>query len=240
MNKRKIVFLILIFSCFAVHTQEEKIVEFNNVPTVLLSDDSKMEETNVIEKSMELKNDEKQKIQLNEPIATVIAASIAAILSFITLLQNVKSESREAYRNSLNPYLEELSECIHEIMAFSTIMLKNKTEESLLNYKEKANAAKDRLKELRKKIRYPLWGIDEYIQKLSRVSDYTSYTLGDKKIAQENVKQAKLLAKAIDKCVFTCYKKGRSPILLEQWYIRYRTWKFLKVREKYRKERPLH
>ena len=164
-----------------------------------------------------------------------MAAIIAALLSFITLLQNKKTEIREANRKKLELYIDDLSESIHEIMAFSTIMLKNKSEESLKNYKSRADEAKKKLKELRKKIIYPLWGIDDCIQQLTRVSDYTSYTLKDKKVATKNVKRAKLLAKSIDCCIKNCYIHGRNPTLAERLFIKYRTYRFTRVRNDYRK-----
>ena len=176
-------------------------------------------------------------LTIDKGVATLIASLIAAVLSFFSFIQNKKVEVRAANRKKLEPYIDDLAESIHEIMAFSNIMLKNKSEESLNNYKNKASAAKEKLKSLRRKIRYPLWGIDDYIQQLSRISDYTLYTLKDKKVAIKNVQKGKLLAKSIDRCVKNCYIHGRCPTILERLIIRYRAYAFTKVRNNYKKAR---
>jgi len=173
-------------------------------------------------------------MEIDRGLATLLAAIIAAVLSGLALLQKKSIEVREANRKYLETFLEDLSDSIHQLIALSTIMLKNKTEESLANTKNKAEEPKEKLKKLRTKIRYPLWGIDEAIQKLTRVTDFTLYTLSNPSVAEENVKRAKSLALSIDKCIRNCYLKGRSPNFIERRIIYYKVWRFTRVRESFK------
>ncbi|WP_219562503.1 hypothetical protein, partial [Vibrio parahaemolyticus] len=101
----------------------------------------------------------------------------------------------------------------------------------------KAEAPKEAIKMLRTKIRYPLWGIDDAIQTLSRVPDFTLYTIKDLNVASCNVKRAKSLALSIDKCIRNCYLEGRSPSFVEIQIIKIKVWRFTRVRNSYKKKR---
>ena len=176
-------------------------------------------------------------MEIDKGVATLIAALLAAVLSGLTLLQKKSVEMREANRKYLETFVEELSDSIHQLMALSTIMLKNKTEESLSNTKVKSEKPKEKLKQLRTKIRYPLWGIDDAIQKLTRVTDFTLYTLKEPAVAKLNVKRAKSLANSIDKCIRNCYLHGRSPNFMEIQIIKFKAWRFTSVRNGFKEKR---
>lgn len=176
-------------------------------------------------------------MEIDKGVATLIAALLAAVLSGLTLLQKKSIELREANRKYLETFIEELSDSIHQLMAIATIMLKNKTKESLNNSKSKAEEPKEKLKRLRTKIRYPLWGIDDAIQKLTRVTDFTLYTLNEPAVAEDNVKKAKSFAYSIDKCIRNCYLHGRSPSFLEIHIIKFKAWRFTSVREGFKEKR---
>jgi hypothetical protein len=175
-------------------------------------------------------------MQIDSGLATLIAAIVAAVLSGLTLIQNRNKETRDANRKYLETFLEDLASSIYQLIALSDIMTKNATSESLENTIEKSIEPKTKLKEIRRKIKYPLWGIDDSIQKLTRVTDFTLYTLKNPIVAKENVYRAKLLGKSIDRCIKNCYAYGRTPTLFERVFINYRTWRFLRVRNNFRKE----
>ena len=174
---------------------------------------------------------------IDSGVATLVAAILAAILSGINLLNQKKTEIRSANRQYLGTFIEDLSQSIHQLIALSVIMLKNKTKESLQNTAAKTEEPKNCLKKLRTKIRYPLWGIDDSIQKLTRIPDFTLYTLANPEIAQENVDMAIILVKSVDRCIRNCYLQGRSPNLFEIYYIKYRVWRFTRIRDNFKKQK---
>jgi hypothetical protein len=175
--------------------------------------------------------------KINLGIATLIAAVIAAVSSIFILLLNKKGEIRKANRKTLESYIYDLSESMHQLIATSNIILKTKTEESRVNWTEKAEEAKLKLKELRPKIRYVLWGIDDSIQTLTRLPDYTLYTIADEKTSSKLVDAGTKFGNAIDLCIRNCYLHGRSPNIYEIWRINFLKWRFERIRNNYKSNR---
>jgi hypothetical protein len=174
---------------------------------------------------------------MDQGLATLIAALIAALASLMSWLSMKPAEIRTANRKTLEMVIYELSTSVHQLIATSNILLKNRTEESRGNWKEKAEVAKEMLKQIRPKIRYSLWGIDESLQTLTRLPDYTLYTLADTKVAQKVVRRGSRLGDAIDRCIRDCYLNGRAPSLYERWTIRFFDWHFRKARDDYKAQR---
>lgn len=75
------------------------------------------------------------------------------------------------------------------MIAISNILLKNKAEESRGNWSERAEEAKGKLKDIGPKIRYSLRGLENYILSLTRLPDFTLYTLDDIEVAKKVVKR---------------------------------------------------
>lgn len=176
-------------------------------------------------------------ITIDRGFATLIAAVIAAVASVFVLLLNKKGEIRAANRKTLETFIYELSQAIHQLIATSNILLKNKSDVSRENWKEKAETAKTKLKELRPKIRYVLWGIDDSIQALTRLPDFTLYTLADEDVATRVVRRGTRLGDAIDRCIRDCYLNGRAPRFYEIWKIKLYEWHFRQTRDNYKANR---
>jgi hypothetical protein len=176
-------------------------------------------------------------IILNEGVATLYAALVAAFFSLLTLLAKKPTEIRAANRRTLEGYIFDLSDSIHQLTAISNILLKNKSPLSRNNWSRRAERAKVVLKALRPKIWYSLWGLENHILSLTRLPDYTLYTLENKETAKKVVRHGSKLGGAIDKCIRNCYLNGRSPKIWELWVIRYFDWRFTKTRNNYKLQR---
>lgn len=176
-------------------------------------------------------------MEIDRGLATLIAAIIAAISSLIVLFSKKNQEIRAANRKSLEGYVKDLSGSIHQLIATSNILIKAKTPESQDNWKEKAEKAKDTLKKIRPELTYSLWGIDKSLQTLSRLPDFTSYTLVDKSVSEKIVKRGTRLGDTINKCIKNCYLEGRAPTWFEIKRINFLEWKFRKTREDFKKKK---
>ena len=176
--------------------------------------------------------------EIDKGLATLIAASLAALVSlitlFITLYTNFRTEIRSARRKTLEEFIYDVSESIHQLVATSNILLKNKSEESRANWGEKADEAKETLKKLRPKLRYSLWGIDDQLRVLTRLPDYTRYTLESIDVAKKVVKRGSKLGDALDNCIRKCYLNGRSPRFYEIWKVTFLAWRCEKTRNDYK------
>lgn len=176
-------------------------------------------------------------MEIDRGFATLIAAIIAAISSLIVLFSKKNEEIRAANRKSLEKYIKDLSGSIHQLIATSNILLKAKTTESQDNWKEKAESAKETLKKIRPELTYSLWGIDNSLQTLSRLPDFTAYTLVDKDTATKVVKRGSQLGDCINKCIKNCYLEGRAPTWFERNKIKLLEWRFRKTRNDFKKKK---
>lgn len=179
--------------------------------------------------------------EIDKGLATLIAAGIAAIISLLTfiltLFFNRKSEIRTARRKSLEVFIFEIADSIHQLIAISNILLKNKTDISRTNWSEKAEKAKESLKTLRPKIRYALWGLEKPIKVLTRLPDYTQYTLESDNVSKKVVSRGSRLGDTLDNCIRKCYLNGRSPRFFEIWRLKFLAWRCEKTRNDYKSER---
>ena len=179
--------------------------------------------------------------EIDRGLATLIAAALAAVISILTfiltLFFNRKGEIRAARRKTLEEFIYDLSDSVHQLIAISNILLKNKTTESRSNWSEKAEQAKNKLKELRPKIRCALWGLDKPIKVLTRLPDYTQYTLESVETSKSVVKRGSKLGDVLDNCIRKCYLNGRSPRFYEIWRLRFLAWRCEKTRNDYKSER---
>lgn len=177
-------------------------------------------------------------IIIDRGFATLSAAIIAAILSFLTLLATKSTEVRTAHRKTLESFIYDISDSVHQMIAISNILLKNKSAESRGNWSDRAEKAKAKLKELRPKIRYALWGLEPYLLSLAKLPDYTLYTLADEKVVKKVVRRGSRLGDSLDECIRHCYLNGRSPRFYELWKLKFYNWHFHVTRNNYKAKRP--
>lgn len=176
-------------------------------------------------------------MEFDRGLATFLAAVIAAIVSLITLFTTLPKEMRAANRKTLEPHIDDISDSVHQIIAISNILLKTKSPESKENWSKKAEIHKVKLKEIRPKVRYSLWKIDKYIQSLTRLSDYTLYTLDDSKTVKKLLYWGNLFGNKVDQCIRYSYVTGKSPWFYNLWLLRFYNYMFKKVRNDYKAKR---
>jgi len=156
---------------------------------------------------------------------TLIAAIIAALSSIITLVINLiasrSSEMRVAYRNSLNPYLSDLSNEIYSTIARSKIITKAKSATAITSWRNRAKESKTKLKEIRLMLRYQLWGITDSMRTLALLPDWIEHARRFPGYSDELLRKEHALGVALDNAILTAYTNGRRPNWLEQVRVRY-------------------
>lgn len=168
---------------------------------------------------------------LTEATATVAAACIAAGTSILTLVLQFqvsrRAEFRASHRVVLQPYLEDLGKCLHETLATVKVYLhRAKDGQSTAKWQEQAKSARDRLKVLRLKVRYPLWGIDDGLRVLTRLTDWIAHGKKNPDGANRLFDSAEALRKAVDAAIHWSYRHGRPPSLWHRKSVQLRAWKF--------------
>lgn len=162
---------------------------------------------------------------------TVVAAIIAAVASLITLVVNFfvnrSSEFRAAHREVLKPHIYNLSEALYSTLATTKILTEARTAPSLESWRERANVAKAQLKDLRIKLRFPLWGITNAMHTLSRIPDWIEHARPlPTKHSSTLFRRARWLGIFLDSAIRNSYARGRPPtwldrakVLVANWYL---------------------
>jgi hypothetical protein len=153
-------------------------------------------------------------------VAAVIAAIVASISLFVTTHTQRLSELRAVQRKTLEPHLVTLGEALHNMLASSRIYLKTRSPASATKWLGNAHSAQRQLKDLRPKLRYSLWGVDETIRVLSRVPNWIEHLRGEPERAERMLDSANALRERLDECVRHCYRDGRQPSWLERRSLR--------------------
>ena len=157
--------------------------------------------------------------------ATLIAAVIAAIASVARLVFDRFAERRSSMRELLQPLIAEMGEAVYGIVATSTVLVEAETPEKLRAWYAKACREREKLKAIRPKLRYPLWGLDEGIRALQHLPDWCSHARSNRQRAAAMLKHATALRHMIDITALRCYRNGRQPDLLERAQVRYHAWR---------------
>lgn len=154
---------------------------------------------------------------MDQPTATLIAATIAAVASFISLIHKEGSERsaehREIVRERLRPLIEELGDSIHKIVACWVMAIKDDDRNNLAYWETKQDEAKQSLRSIRYRTRYQLWGLDDGLKALLSLPEVH---FEDRASLEHLIVPITKLRIALDVSIRNCYQHGRMPSLFER------------------------
>lgn len=170
---------------------------------------------------------------------TIIVALIAAVTSMVSLLltitSNLRKEIRDENRKRIGPLLEDLGTNLYGMIAAITLLYKDRSVKNQKYWNNQIVIAQKKLRALRSKLRYPLWGFDDAIKILILLPNLAK--LSDKQELSGVITLATDLRVSMDNVIRKCFKYGRTPGFLERQIIRYRVnklinkWKDLRAYE---------
>lgn len=170
---------------------------------------------------------------MNTETITLLSALIAAVASVGGLLLKASSDSqtelRAVKRKTLEPHISGLGTALHEIVATSNILMHPAKEKARPKWVERSKKAQGALKTLRPQVRYALWGAEDSLRSLSYLPDWVSRQAANLENTRGLIKQATLLRMALDGVIQRCYDEGRTPTVMERWWLKFRNYRFLKV-----------
>lgn len=163
-------------------------------------------------------------MELDQPTATLIAATLAGVLSLANFVLGQRagrsSEGRAQYRQLLMPHVTELGEVLHKVVATATVAVGRKkqgrTEGTWLARTKKAC---DELRDLRLRVKYPLWGVEDGLRALTRLGHWmeAKIEIEDERVAL--LSSAEALRRALDASVRRAYLRGAPPGLITRWWV---------------------
>lgn len=156
--------------------------------------------------------------------ATLIAATIAALAAVAKLFFDRFSENRSSFRALLQPLVADLGEALHGIVATCSVAVQAESDRRFATWHTKSLREREKLKALRPKLRYPLWGLDEGLRVLERLPSWVQHARGNTARAKLLIKRATRLRKFMDVVALRCYRNGRLPDALERMQVRFYAW----------------
>jgi len=115
----------------------------------------------------------------------------------------------------LNPHLPDLGDCVYQLTATSLILAKTKSKEARDSWFARASVATAQLKGLVRATKYPLWGLSEHLQLLSRAPDWMMHKIAAEGATVQFETALRNYQQRIDNVIHHCYKKGRSSTWME-------------------------
>jgi hypothetical protein len=151
---------------------------------------------------------------------TLVAAVVAAIASVLNLVLDRRAEARANNGTELRSLLGELGDVMNGIVAASEALATTETPRTFRVFYTQAFHERERMKMLRPKLRYPLWGLDEGLQVLERLPVWCAQARSDRERAAQLLRHARELRRAIDRAALRCHRSGRRPSALQRARVR--------------------
>lgn len=145
--------------------------------------------------------------------AAIIAAGFSVITLIITAITNKSADLRTARRAAISASFSELGELLYEVAALSMKMTQMKRDEKFDEIRKQAEATSGKIDSLRRKTRYPLWGIDDGFRAIQWLPVYIAHMKNDRtgERAKKIMKMGTNLRKAIDVAICHAYFTGNPP-----------------------------
>jgi hypothetical protein len=161
--------------------------------------------------------------------ATLIAAGLAAVASLSNVAATargaLKAELRVARRKSLEASVVDLGDCLHQVLACANVLMMTSSEEATDRWRNRGQEAKKKLKELRPKLRYSLWGMDEALRVLSRIPDWADHLRSEPRRAKKLLRLSNRLRSGVDRSVRTVYVNGDPTSLFQRAWVTFYAWR---------------
>lgn len=155
---------------------------------------------------------------LSAPLATLLAATIAAVASILVLFLRLRSgesaEARAAYRDELRPYVQEIGDALYMLVACATLYARDHATNNRDHWNRQLDTAAGKLRAARFRVRYQLWGLDEGLRTMVFLSFWIRQAEADERA--QLIEAATRLRQRLDRVIMRCFLRGRPPTLSER------------------------
>ena len=141
-----------------------------------------------------------------------ISALVAVGIHFLTSQANWQAEKRSQYREMLRSDVTELGVALHEVVACATVAIyRAEKNQSTSTWIERTKAACDRVGNLRLKVKYPLWDIDDGLKAIARTGGWLAHNITRSESRGELVAAAENLRDTLDAAISEALLNGEPP-----------------------------
>lgn len=168
-------------------------------------------------------------------VAALVAAAVALIALLVTLVAQRRADAQAARRAVLEPHRANLANAIYSVVAFSVRFAGTASVEAAAEYKANARDAASSLDEIRRALRYPLWGLEDGFHTLCLLPRWVDHAHGQKPRLARLVQRATVLRVNLDRAVAYAVFTGNPPLRRHRWRVAYSVWR---LRRFFRQSRP--
>jgi len=170
-------------------------------------------------------------MNLSREEAVIYAALIAAVVSlasaFISYVSSRSHEVTKASRSLLEKNFNLLGSLIYELMAYSTGMVKAKSDEQFDEKRKVASETIVAVDKLRRNARYSLWGLDKGLRTIQWMPNYIAHNKNGRNSdrVKKILKLGNELRDSIDKALMQAYFTNGRPRWRDKIRVDYKAWK---------------
>jgi hypothetical protein len=155
---------------------------------------------------------------MDAPTATLLAALAAAVASLLTLFvkgrTEWRAELRATNRKKLEDHVDNLGDAIHKILACSVLRVRDQNTDNRNYWDNRIREARKTLRQLRPRVRYQLWGLDDGLKALICLPGWINAQ--QSKQVSSLLEAGTRLRSSLDEAIRRCYQQGRTPTPLER------------------------
>ncbi len=170
---------------------------------------------------------------LIQPIATIITAVIAVLVSFVTLGISLtagrRAAKRGAFRDLIAEHFGDASSALHEVVATADVLLKTRSAKSRASWIMRGNKAKEDLMSVRKQLRITLGPMDAGSRNLARLPSWTAHSERYPKHSSALLLAGDQLREVLDDVLLAVYFQGEPPTWWQSWRVSKANTKLLKA-----------
>jgi hypothetical protein len=145
---------------------------------------------------------------LDKEAATLIAAVLAALMSLAALVRQARAETRESHRLLIREDLKTLANLLWALLAQADVVSRRAPRPDEDLWSKRLTQTRQDLDEVSRTLRYPLWGLHEYVQQLTKVTLLAAHGEGQRDLFLPVLKAADELREALDLAIVASYRSG--------------------------------
>lgn len=145
--------------------------------------------------------------------AALIAAGVSVLTLIVTAVTNQSADLRSARRAAISASFSELGDLLYEVAALSMKMTQMKRDGKFDEIRKQAESTSEKIDCLRRKTRYPLWGIDDGFRAIQWLPVYMAHMKNDRSGDRAKIimKKGTSLREAMDLAICHAYFTGEPP-----------------------------
>lgn len=170
---------------------------------------------------------------ISQAVMVAYIASATSIISSLLTYVGVGANNRKsAVRELMNADLQKIGNAIYHLVAKSKQIIDAESDDRRARLRTETDEIRKEFKELRGRVRYSLWGIEDGLREINSATFYAWHYVHKKNEGKILVDKLTSLRKALDNAIVDAFHMGRPPTWRQRMII---AWRVSSVRRFHKK-----